>query len=99
MSGDENTPNDAAIELTDEELDDVAGGFSLRLTAARFSKSTIGFAQGTSIGSGCGSTQSAFQAETTESALLQLTIIDATTEDLKVLSELFGDASALDGSA
>jgi hypothetical protein len=100
MSGDEITPDDAdaAIELSDEELDDVAGGFNLRFTAARFHKSTIGFAQETSLGSGSGSTQSVFQAETTESALIQLTITDATTEDLKVLGELFGDSSAIEGS-
>jgi len=35
MSGDEITPDDTARELSDEELDEVAGGFSLRLTAAR----------------------------------------------------------------
>ncbi|MDZ7962003.1 MAG: CTB family bacteriocin [Aulosira sp. DedQUE10] len=98
MSGDENTPNDAAIELTDEELDEVAGGFNMRLTFASFRKSTIGFAQETPLGTS-GSAQSAFQAETTESALLQFTITDATTKDLEVLGELFGDASALDGSA
>ncbi|MBD2213371.1 hypothetical protein H6G64_12795 [Calothrix sp. FACHB-156] len=98
MSGDENTHQEAAIELTDEELDEVAGGFNLRLTAARFHKSTIGFAQETPLGRRS-SAKSAFQAETTESALLQITITDATTEDLKALGELFGDASALDGSA
>ncbi len=101
MSGDEIIPDDAdaAIELSDEELDDVAGGFNLQFTAARFYKSTIRFSQETSLGSGCGSTLSAFQAETTESSLLQLTITDATTEDLEALSELFGDASAIEGSA
>ncbi|BAY99513.1 hypothetical protein NIES37_34960 [Tolypothrix tenuis PCC 7101] len=98
MSGDENIPNDAAIELTDEELDEVAGGFNLRLTAARFHKSTIGSAQEISLGRRS-SAKSLFQAENIESALLQVTITDASTEDLKVLGELFGDASALDGSA
>lgn len=99
MSGDEMTPDDTAIELSDEELDDVAGGFDLQLSIARFNKSTIGFVQGTPPVSGCGSAPSAFQAETTESALIQLTITDATTEDLKILGELFGDASALEGPA
>ncbi|QIR40410.1 hypothetical protein HCG51_29445 [Tolypothrix sp. PCC 7910] len=98
MSGDENTPNDAAIELTDEELDEVAGGFSMKLTFGSFYKSTIGSVHDTS-GKSRGSTHSAFQSETTESALLQLTIIDATTKDLEIIGELFGDASALDGSA
>jgi|GEM_PF-3361946 len=99
MSGDEITPNDEAFELSDEELDEVAGGFSLRLTAARFQQSKLTFAQETLFGSGCGSTQSVFQVENTESSLLQLTITDATTEDLQVLGELFGDASAIEGSA
>jgi hypothetical protein len=102
MSRDEMTPNDEAFasqfpegatELSDEELDDVAGGLNLRLTAARFHRSRFGFAQET--GGRCGSSKSAFQAETTESALIQLTITDATTEDLKVLGELLGGASAI----
>jgi hypothetical protein len=96
MLGDEINPNEAPIELSDEELDEVAGGFSLRFTAARFQQSVFTFAQETSQASG--STQSGFQAETTESSFLQLTIVDATTDDLKVLSELFGGASAIEGS-
>lgn len=99
MSGDEVTPNDAAIELSDEELDDVAGGFNMQLSIAHFSKSIIGFAQDTPSVSGCGSAQSAFQAETTDSALIQLSITDATTKDLEILGELFGGASALEGPA
>ncbi|BAY30904.1 hypothetical protein NIES2107_27520 [Nostoc carneum NIES-2107] len=98
MSGDENIPNDAAIELTDEELDEVAGGLDMKLTFASFRKSTTGYVHDTSRRSR-GSTHSAFQSETTESALLQLTIIDATTKDLEIIGELFGNASALDGSA
>ncbi|MEH2443024.1 CTB family bacteriocin [Nostoc sp.] len=99
MSDDEITPNDEAIELSDEELDDVAGGFNLQFTAARFHKSTRGFSQQTSRRRGHHSTRSTFHTETIDSSLFQLTITDATTEDLKVLGELFGDISALDGSA
>lgn len=99
MSGDEMTADDAAIELSDEELDDVAGGFDMQLSIAHFNKSIIGFVQDTPLASECGSAQSAFQAETTESALIQLTITDATTEELKILGELFGGASALEGPA
>lgn len=102
MLGDEMAPNDEAsasqfpegtIELSDEELDDVAGGLNVQFTAARFRRSRIGFAQETA--GGCGSSKSVFQAETTESALIQFTITDATTEDLKVLTELLGGASAI----
>ncbi|MEH1886371.1 MULTISPECIES: CTB family bacteriocin [unclassified Nostoc] len=98
MSDDEITPKDEAIELSDEELDDVAGGFNLQFTAARFHKSTRGFTQETSRRRGCHSTRSSFHTETTDSSLFQLTITDATTEDLKVLGELFGDISAIEGS-
>jgi hypothetical protein len=98
MSGDEITPNDEAIELSDEELDDVAGGFNLHFTSARFHKSTRGFTQQTSRGRGFHSTRSAFHAETTDSSVFHLSITDATTEDLKVLGELFGDISAIEGS-
>ena len=96
MLGDEITPNDPPIELSDEELDEVSGGFSLRFTAARFYQSESTFTHGTSHGSR--SKRSGYHAETTESSFLQLTIVDATTEDLKVLGELFGDASAIHGS-
>ncbi|NJR49610.1 MAG: hypothetical protein HC780_08565 [Leptolyngbyaceae cyanobacterium CSU_1_3] len=108
MSGDEMTPDNAIVsqfsegvsELSDEELDDVAGGFDLQFSVARFKKSTLGFAQETSPSSGCGgSAKSVFQSENIESALIQLVITDATTEDLKILGELFGDATAIEGSA
>jgi hypothetical protein len=95
MLGDEITPNDPPIELSDEELDEVSGGFSLRFTAARFHQSQSTSIRKTSRGSR--SRQSGFHAETTESSFIQLTIVDATTEDLKILSELFGDSSAIHG--
>ncbi|MBE9037983.1 CTB family bacteriocin [aff. Roholtiella sp. LEGE 12411] len=98
MSGDEITPNNEAIELSDEDLDEVAGGFSLRLTAARFQQSKLTSVESIGSGSSNCSAQSAFQAETTESSLFQLTIVDATTEDIQALGELFGDMSAIDGS-
>ncbi|ACC80469.1 hypothetical protein [Nostoc punctiforme] len=98
MSGDEITPNDEAIELSDEELDDLAGGFNLQFTSIRSHRSTRGFSQQTSRGRGFHSKRSAFHAETTDSSVFHLSITDATTEDLKVLGELFGDISAIEGS-
>jgi hypothetical protein len=98
MSGDEITPNDEAIELSDEELDDVAGGFNLQFTSIRSHRSTRGFTRQTSRGRGFHSTRSAFHAETADSSVFHLSITDATTEDLKVLGELFGDISAIEGS-
>ncbi|MEH2272761.1 MAG: hypothetical protein V7K68_30790 [Nostoc sp.] len=97
MSGDEITPNDEAIELSDEELDDVAGGFNLQFTSIRSHRSIRGFTQQTSRGRGF-QTRSAFHAETADSSVFHLSITDATTEDLKVLGELFGDISAIEGS-
>jgi hypothetical protein len=108
MSGDEITPNDEtfasqfpneATELSDEELDDIAGGLNLQFTFASSRKFKQAFVQDISAGSGCGSAKTAFQTEATESALMQLIITDATTEDLQVLGELFGDTTAIEGSA
>ncbi|QKQ75738.1 hypothetical protein [Nostoc sp. TCL240-02] len=98
MSGDEITPNDEAIELSDEELDDVAGGFNLQFTSIRSHRSTRGFSQQTSRGRGFHSKRSAFHTETTDSSVFHLSITDATTEDIKALGELFGDISAIEGS-
>lgn len=98
MLGDEITPNDDVTELSDEELDEVAGGFSLSFKAARFASTVISNDQ-TVSGSHKRLANSAFKAENIESSFLQVTIVDATTDDLKVLNELFGGSSALDGSA
>ena len=99
MSGDEITPPDGATELSDQELDDVAGGLSLSLNAVFFRQTNIVAAQETSVGLGGSSSKSAFAAESIESAGLQVTILDATAEDLEFLGGILGDASAIEGSS
>jgi hypothetical protein len=97
MSGDEITPTDAAIELSDEELDEVAGGLSLRLNAVFFRQTNVAAAQQTQAGSGYSSTKSVFEMQNIESAGLQLTVLDASAEDLEFLSGILGGAKAIDG--
>ncbi|MGV0027730.1 CTB family bacteriocin [Phormidesmis priestleyi] len=99
MSSDEMTPDSEFNELSDQELDEVAGGLSFSISAARFSQTNLSFGQVSKPGLGCGSTETAFESQSIESAAFQITVIDATTEDLKILGELFGDASAIEGSA
>ena len=84
-------------ELSDQELDDISGGLNLRLNAAFFKQSNLSFSQETG-GGGCGSSKSAFAAETVESAGLQIIITDASAEDLEFLGGLLGDAAAIEGS-
>ncbi|KAM3091405.1 CTB family bacteriocin [Phormidesmis sp. 146-35] len=101
MSDHEMAPNDAPSqemsELSDEELDEVAGGLSIRFTLAQFQQSKVAFAQETPLG-GCGPSRSAFQSENTASSFLELTILDATTEDIQALGGLFGGNAAIEGS-
>lgn len=99
MSSDEMTPTDdeAFSELSDQELDEVAGGLNLSISAARFSQTNFSFSQ-VSQPVSCGSTQTTFETQNIESAAFQIVITDATTEDLQILGELFGDASAIEGS-
>ncbi|BAU12373.1 hypothetical protein LEP3755_29020 [Leptolyngbya sp. NIES-3755] len=92
------TPIEGAIELSDEDLDEVSGGFNLRITAARFHQSNISISRSSNAGARCGGSQSTFEAQEIESAALQITITDATTDDLEILSGLFGNASAIEGS-
>lgn len=100
MSSDEMTSDDSAIsELSDQELDEVAGGLSFSISGAKFSQTNLSFRQASSGGCG-GSTETAFESQNIQSAAFQITVIDATTEDLAALGELFGDASnAIEGSA
>jgi bacteriocin-like protein len=101
MSSEEMTPSDdsAFSELSDEELDEVAGGLNLFISAARFSQTNFSFSQVSQPGSGCGSTKTTFETQNIESAAFQIFVTDATTEDLQILGELFGGASAIEGSA
>ncbi|PSB18558.1 hypothetical protein C7B65_14770 [Phormidesmis priestleyi ULC007] len=94
MSDDQIKPTDA-VELSDEELEDVAGGFNLRLNAAFFRQTNISTSQETG---GYGSSKSTFAAENIESVGLQILITDASAEDLDALSGLLGSATAIDGS-
>ena len=93
MSDDQIKPIDA-IELSDEALEDVAGGFNIRLNAAFFRQTNISTSQET----GGGSSKSTFAAENIESAGLQILITDASVADLGALSGLLGDAAAIEGS-
>jgi hypothetical protein len=96
MSNPEITPNDAAIELSDEELNDVAGGFNLQFSGAFSSKQTFTFAQGTSL-PGAGTAQTFIQSDSLQAAVIQFAITDATAEDLEALGGLLGGVSALEG--
>jgi hypothetical protein len=91
-NNDELTPNDGTLnELSDEELDEVAGGFSLlRISATRFGRSRSSSSRGNRGGRG------GFQAESIESAALQITIVDGTADDLKALGSLLRGADAVD---
>ncbi|MBE9014351.1 bacteriocin [Pseudanabaenaceae cyanobacterium LEGE 13415] len=106
MSGDNTTPDDAAFgsqlpeevnELSDEELDEVSGGFDMHLTVQRFHRSRFSGSRGAGYSRGH-SAGAAYQAETIESAQIEMIILDATTEDLKALGSLFRNASAIEGS-
>jgi len=101
MSSDEITPSDdsAFSELSDEELDEVAGGFNLAISFASFSQTNFSFSQVSQHGSGCGSSKTTFDTQNIESSAFQILVTDATSEDLKVIGELFGDISAIEGSA
>ena len=99
MSSDQTTPsNGTSDELSDQELDEVAGGLNLHIKVARFQQTNLSFGQKTNLGSGCGSTETAFEAQNIESAALTISITDATTEDLQILSGLLG-AEAIEGSS
>lgn len=99
MSGDEITPTSGAVELSDRELDAVAGGFNLVLNAAFFRQTNMSVAHETPAGSGFSSSKSAFAMENIQSAGLQVAITDASTEDLKSLVGLLGGATASEGSS
>jgi hypothetical protein len=94
MSDDEIKPPDDAIELSEEELENVAGGFDLLLNVAFFRQSTV---QG-QIDAGGGSSPSSLSSETIESAGLQILIKDATAGDLDFLSDLLGDSAVINGT-
>jgi bacteriocin-like protein len=100
MSSDEMTPSDdsAFSELSDEELDEVAGGLNLAISFASFSQTNFSFSQISQSGSECGSTKTTFDTQNIESSAFQILVTDATSEDLKVIGELFGDISAIEGS-
>ena len=100
MSGDEMTPKDEVMqELSDEELEDVSGGLSFQFTAARVRKSSFSSSGEASLRSLRNrAPQPSIQEDSIESALIQLTVVDATTEDLKLFIDLLGDASAIEGS-
>jgi hypothetical protein len=92
MPEDEITPiDDTCSELSDQELEDVSGGLNLQIIATRFSQRSFSSGYGGRPG-GChsGSEQSI------ESAALQITLTDATTEDLKIISKLLSGADAIE---
>jgi hypothetical protein len=91
-NNDELTPNDGTLsELSDEELDEVAGGFSfLSIKAAKFNKRTFSLGRRSRRG------RDDSEAEDIESAALQITIVDGTAEELKIIGQLLGGADAID---
>ncbi|MGG6270547.1 hypothetical protein ACQ4M3_38175 [Leptolyngbya sp. AN03gr2] len=95
MSEDDIIPTDDAIELSDEELEQIDGGVSFRLFGTRFSRNRVSISQNRHSRASIGSP--AFESESIESTAFQLTVIDATTEDLKVLGELLGGTDAIEG--
>jgi bacteriocin-like protein len=97
MSNDEMTPSDdsAFNELSDEELDEVAGGFNLAISIAKFSQTNFSFSQI----SQAGSNQTTLDTQNIESAAFQILVTDATSEDLKILGELFGGNPGIQGSS
>jgi hypothetical protein len=97
MSDDEVISNDAPIELSDEELEDVSGGLNLLLNAAFFRRTRVSSSKGSKGVRGGGSAPSVASAETVESAGLQVLITEATTADLEALGGLLHDAAAIDG--
>lgn len=92
MPNDELTPNDGTLsELSDEELDEVAGGFSLlKISAARFNRRTF------STGRRNRRRSEDSELEDTESIALQITIVDGSAEELKIIRDLLGGADAID---
>jgi hypothetical protein len=97
MSSDEITPTSGAVELSDRELDEVAGGFSLLLSAAFFRQTNVSADRETHLGSGYSSSKSTFSMENTQSAGIQIAITDASASDLTALSGILGGATAIEG--
>jgi hypothetical protein len=91
MSEDKMKPIDEAIELSNEELEDLSGGLNLKFSSVFFRETDV-------KASGGGSSPSSFSSETIESAGLQVLLTDATTEDLKILGKLLGGSAAIEGS-
>jgi hypothetical protein len=95
MSSDDITPTDPEFsELSDQELDEIAGGLSFSISHARFRQSNFSLRQ---RGRGFGSIDAGLEAQNIESEAFQITVLDATTEDLKILGSLFGNTSAIEG--
>lgn len=91
MPDDEMQPIDEAIELSNEELDDLSGGLKLSFSAVLFEENTV------QVNSG-GLNPSSFSAGTIKSAGLQVLLTDATTDDLKVLGKFLDGSAAIEGS-
>ncbi|UBF27139.1 hypothetical protein K9N68_04010 [Kovacikia minuta CCNUW1] len=85
MPGDEIQPTNDPIELSDEDLDEVAGGLNLLINAGFFRKI------------GIRSEDDSASIESIESAGLQILITDASAEDLEFLGNLLGKADAVKG--
>jgi hypothetical protein len=101
MPNDEITPNDEAFasqfpegvsELSDEELDEIAGGVSFDLFFSDFSQSSFASRQGRLRGA-----RSMSQSKKVRSSVFRLRVLDATADDLKALGGLFGSISRIEG--
>lgn len=91
MPGDEMEPIEEAIELSNEELDEMSGGLDLKFSAVFFEETAVQAISG-------GPNPSSFSAGTIKSAGLQVLLTDATTDDLKVLGKFLGGSAAIEGS-
>ncbi|BAY09150.1 CTB family bacteriocin [Calothrix sp. NIES-2098] len=74
--------NQGAIELADEELDMVAGGFIFSFSVASFEQSDRLFIQNTQSGRNGNSTNSLIATRDIRSFAIQALIVDATPEQL-----------------
>ncbi|MFM7447300.1 MAG: hypothetical protein ACKO24_01720 [Leptolyngbyaceae cyanobacterium] len=77
------------VELSEEELDQVAGGLNLYFSAGSFRENAAIRPYQSSHRSRFSSRQPGFQTRDTRSNGFQLIISDASTEDLKLLSGIF----------
>jgi hypothetical protein len=106
MPNNEITPNDEVMasqflegvnELSDEELDAIAGGISFTLDIAQFSTSSFESNQDSLRAVRNPGIRPVSKAQTTKSSLFRLKVIDATADELRALGGLFGSISRIEG--